>query len=157
MGDERKTSKTEGGSEDDRAFFAEAVAEIEAWLSDEEKFEIRQEYRAREENYALIDSRERFFGLLNYLEVRYVNLPARLKEIVRVSTLLTSQGNNDVKGEVRFEIPDLSGKSLPLSDISEKVIDLIYIDTIFRDFLTSLGVSHSYREFVKHRGSSLVF
>lgn len=109
-------------TESDRSFFEKATTMIYKWLSDEEKLALNIELRS--EGFLGINDlgiKDRFFRLLNFLEVKYTRVEEWIKGIYQYIEKINAVSYDDSQIN-EIEIKLFVDKILRLSDVEKKFL-----------------------------------
>jgi hypothetical protein len=127
-------------------FYSEASDLIRSALSEYDHYAIREELAARDEYFDALSPREKFFVLLNFLDVHYVRTHGRVTRVFQLWNDL-SEKNNQFHELREFELPDWSGKYTPLSDLKSQLSNLQHLPDLFRETLKQAEVWEEYQAF----------
>lgn len=134
-------------SKSERIFFARAANIIYEWLSDEDKLEFNAELRS--EGFFGIDDltvKDRFFRLLNFLEVKYIRVERWIEKIHQCLEEINVASKNNTKIE-DIEIKRLLDKSLTVSEVGEKFLQKEATEH-FNRTLEKLGLKEGYERYI---------
>lgn len=141
-------------NDSERSFFEKAAIIIYEWLSDEEKLKLNSELSS--EGLLDIDDlriTDRFFRLLNFLEVNYIKVQKWIEEIFQCLKEINaiSQNNTKIKD---VEIKHFRGESLRISEVAEKFSETDLGD-YFIATLRKLELEEEYKRYIARlRGTS---
>jgi len=139
--DDYSLTKTE------RIFFEKATIMIYEWLSDEEKLALNIELRGeRVRGIYDLEIKDRFFRLLNFLEVKYTRVEEWIKRIFQGIEEINAVSLSDAT--IRdIEIKRFEDKTLRLSNVASKLLDSDLKDYFFAT-LKKMELERGYKGYL---------